>query len=196
MPFAGSGLEADPFFSADGRTLYFISSRQTGEIKSSALDIWQVRRGVDGRWGNPERLPAPVNSDEAEWFPRPAADGWLYFGSRREGGLGKDDIWRARRNVAGRWHAEHVDGDINSAGAEYELLPSPDGSWGILAEHDVTDRTRPAVTLAPFRQHATYGQVFWSMREWLVVTDTARWELLAAEAYAFVAGAGGGADKA
>jgi Tol biopolymer transport system component len=37
MPFAGSGLEADPFFSADGRTLYFISSRQTGEIKSSAL---------------------------------------------------------------------------------------------------------------------------------------------------------------
>ena len=44
------------------------------------------------------------------------------------------------------------------------------GSWGILAEHDVTDRTRPALTLAPFRQQATYGQVFWAMREWLVAS--------------------------
>lgn len=44
------------------------------------------------------------------------------------------------------------------------------GSWGILAEHDVTDRTRPALMLAPFRQQATYGQVFWAMREWLVAS--------------------------
>jgi hypothetical protein len=44
------------------------------------------------------------------------------------------------------------------------------GAWGILAEHDVTDRTRPALTPAPFRQQATYGQVFWAMREWLVAS--------------------------
>lgn len=44
------------------------------------------------------------------------------------------------------------------------------GPWGILAEHDVTDRTRPAVTRAPFRQQASYGQVFWAMREWLVAS--------------------------
>ena len=42
------------------------------------------------------------------------------------------------------------------------------GKWGILAEHDVTNRTRNVPTLASFRQDATYGQVFWAAREWLV----------------------------
>jgi len=42
------------------------------------------------------------------------------------------------------------------------------GAWGIFAEHDVTERTRPAQAETPFRQQATYGQVFWAIREWLV----------------------------
>jgi hypothetical protein len=44
------------------------------------------------------------------------------------------------------------------------------GSWGVLAEHDVTDRTRPALTSSSFRQQATYAQLFWAMREWLVAS--------------------------
>ena len=44
------------------------------------------------------------------------------------------------------------------------------GQWGILAEHDITDRTRTGPTLAAFRQTASYGQVFWAMREWLVAS--------------------------
>jgi len=51
------------------------------------------------------------------------------------------------------------------------------GKWGILAEHDVTQRTRdalddttPPTTDARFRQQATYGQLFWAMREWLVLS--------------------------
>jgi hypothetical protein len=42
------------------------------------------------------------------------------------------------------------------------------GSWGILAQHDVTDRTRQGLQDLSFRQHASYGQVFWAAREWLV----------------------------
>ena len=131
-PIAAPGLEADPWFSLDGRTLWFISSRVTGGMNSDALDIWLARRDRAGRWLTPERLPAPVNSDRAEWFPRPAADGWLYFGSRRAGGLGQDDIWRARR-IRGRWQVENAGPEVNSTGAEYELQPSSDGSWALLA---------------------------------------------------------------
>lgn len=131
-PLAAPGLEADPWFSPDGRTLWYISSRATGSMDSDALDIWRARRGRDGRWGAPERLPEPVNSERAEWFPRPAADGWLYFGSRREGGLGQDDIWRARL-VRGRWQVENAGREVNTSGAEYELQPSPDGRWALLA---------------------------------------------------------------
>jgi Tol biopolymer transport system component len=131
-PFAGDGVEADPYFTADGQTLYFISTRSDDGIKRKDLDIWRVDRGDDGKWGKPARLPEPLNSTGQEWFPRPAADGWLYFGSSRPGGLGKTDIWRARADAAGRWTVENLGPAINTAGDEYEPLPSPDGKRMII----------------------------------------------------------------
>jgi len=134
-PFAGPGLEADPFFSADGATLYFISTRATGATTSAALDIWRVDRDAAGTWAAPQRLPEPVNSAAAEWFPRPSRDGWLYFGSGRAGGLGRTDIWRARER-SGRWQVENLGPSINTAADEYEAMPSPDGTRLIVAAAD------------------------------------------------------------
>lgn len=126
-PFAAAGAEADPWFTPDGKIVYFISTRATGSLKSKDLDIWRADRADDGSWKAPVRLPAPVNSDEAEWFPRLAPDGWLYFGSNRPGGFGKNDIWRARETSPGHWTVENAGPAINTAGDEYEPLPSPDG---------------------------------------------------------------------
>ena len=133
---ANEGIEADPWFSVDGKALYFISSRASGSRESAGLDIWFASRDAQGDWGTPTRLPEPVNSPHAEWFPRPDADGWLYFGSRRPGGFGKDDIWRARRNATGRWQVENAGSAINSAGAEYEFQPAASGRWALLATDD------------------------------------------------------------
>jgi hypothetical protein len=132
-PIAGDGVEADPWFTPDGRTLWFISTRSIDGVKGKSLDIWRVSRGKDGRWGTPERLPEPVNSAGQEWFPRVAADGWLYFGSDRPGGFGKTDIWRARQDGAGKWIVENAGPNLNSTGDEYEPLPSPDGKWMLLS---------------------------------------------------------------
>jgi hypothetical protein len=44
------------------------------------------------------------------------------------------------------------------------------GQWGILAEHDVTDRTRNDLGGVAFRQTASYAHVFWAVREWLVAS--------------------------
>ena len=41
------------------------------------------------------------------------------------------------------------------------------GAWGILAQHDITDRDRDTAA-GTFRQQATYGHIFWAAREWLV----------------------------
>jgi hypothetical protein len=76
-----------------------------------------------------------VNSDAAEWFPRPAVDGWLYFGSRRTGGHGKDDIWRARERD-GHWVIENLGPTINTSANESEFQPAPDGRWGIISTDD------------------------------------------------------------
>lgn len=86
-----------------------------------------MKRNSAGKWGAPERLPEPVNSPGAEWFPRPALDGWIYFGSDRPGGQGKTDIWRARMDTKGQWQVENPGPTINGPGNEYEALPSPDG---------------------------------------------------------------------
>jgi WD40-like Beta Propeller Repeat len=130
--FAGPGLEADPYFTRDGNSLYFISTRATGSTLSRDLDIWRVERKPDGTWGKPLMLPAPVSSPEAEWFPRPGPDGWLYFGSNRPGGLGRNDIWRAKQTRDGTWSVENLGPSINTPGNEYEALPSPDGRVLIL----------------------------------------------------------------
>jgi hypothetical protein len=134
--FAAPGLEADPFFTAEGRWLYFISTRATGSARSEDLDIWRMKRDRAGKWGAAERLPEPVSSPGAEWFPRPAPDGWLYFGSDRPGGRGKTDIWRARTDAKGQWQVENLGPSINGPGNEYEPLPSPDGKHLVVESDD------------------------------------------------------------
>jgi len=136
QPFAAPGLEADPFFTPDGRWLYFISTRATGSSSAHDLDIWRIQRNNAHQWGKPERLPEPVNSPGAEWFPRPAADGWLYFGSDRPGGQGKTDIWRARMDSQSHWQVENLGPSINGPGSEYEALPSPDGKRLLIEADD------------------------------------------------------------
>jgi hypothetical protein len=85
------------------------------------------------------------------------------------GALAELDLLGKGRTVVGFSAARGVadNGDRRMMGA-YARLGF--GSWGLLAEHDVTDRTRPALAPSPFRQQATYGQVFWAMREWLVAS--------------------------
>ena len=131
-PFAGDGVDADPYFTPDGRSLYFISTRSVDVVKRKDLDIWRVDRNEAGSWGAPTRLPDPVNSAGPEWFPRPGVDGWLYFGSNRPGGFGGNDIWRARLDAAGRWTVENLGAAVNTPTDEYEPLPTADGLRMIL----------------------------------------------------------------
>ncbi len=154
--FAGDGVEADPVFTADGRSLYFISTRSVDGVPRKDLDIWRVDRDDRNVWGAPVRLPDPINSSSAEWFPRVTPDGWLYFGSGRPGGLGATDIWRARQDAAGRWTLENLGASVNSAGHEYEALPSPDGTRLIVMAGDGLYESRaradgwsPRVKLGP-----------------------------------------------
>lgn len=121
-----SALEGDPFVTADGKTLYFVSSRQ--DPKHEDLDIWSVvRKDPDSAWSQPQRLPEPVNSPHAELLPRLAADGRLYFGSSRPGGHGQGDIYVATPTAGGGWRVENVGPPVSTAANEYEAEISRDG---------------------------------------------------------------------
>ncbi|MEQ1772096.1 MAG: hypothetical protein ABL879_19965, partial [Devosia sp.] len=135
-PISGDGVDADPWFSPDGATLWFISNRSAAGISRTDTDIWRATRIRGGRWSAPERLPAPINSEAYEWYPRIGPDGWLYFGSGRSGGLGNVDIWRARQSSDGAWRVENAGSAINTSGGEYEAQPSADGRFMIVEADD------------------------------------------------------------
>jgi Tol biopolymer transport system component len=126
-PFAATAgvIEADPGFTPDGRGLYFVSARH--DRSNADFDIYHVTRRADGAWGEPERLPKPVNSAEAELLPRADAEGRLYFGSARPGGLGKSDIYVATRDAANGWSVDNLGPPVNSSANEYEAEVSRDG---------------------------------------------------------------------
>jgi len=139
--------EADPAYSADGRRLYFVSTRDDPRPRGEAdLDIWQVGKLEDGRWGEPVKLPGPVNSPGSELLPRPQPDGSLVFGSDRQGGLGGSDIYRAWLE-GGIWRVENLGEPVNSVHDEYEAEVSRDGRHLIVVA-DRGDRSH----LYPYRR--------------------------------------------
>jgi Tol biopolymer transport system component len=132
-PFAAKppALDADPFVSGDGRRIYFVSSRQNKD-GGDQLDIWMVRRGADGVFGDPERLPEPINSPASELLPRYTAQGRLYFGSDRPGGHGQGDIYVATEREGGGWDLENMGPPLSTPANEYEADVSRDGQTMIV----------------------------------------------------------------
>jgi Tol biopolymer transport system component len=127
-PWAGRWRDADPFITADGRRLWFISDRPVNDKPKEDLDIWYVDRRGDS-WTEPVHLEGPVNTDADEWFPTLASDGTMYFGSSREGGAGKTDLYRSRL-VDGKYTApENLRDAINSKSDEFEPMIAPDQSF-------------------------------------------------------------------
>lgn len=141
-PFSGQYSDADPFITADGKKFFFISNRprvgETNGEKPRGLDIWIMDKTTNG-WGEPKNLGSPVNSDESEYFPVAAKSGTLYFGSKRAGGRGGCDLYRARF-ADGKYQVPENLGDaINTATDEFEALIAPDESFLIFMAGGRTD---------------------------------------------------------
>ena len=127
-PFSGMYSDADPFITPDGSRFYFISNRPvTGKSKPD-LDIWVMEKAGAG-WSEPKNLGAPFSSSGNEWYPTVAANGTIYFGSDREGGKGRTDLYRSRL-VNGKYsEAENLGDLINTQFNEFEPLIAFDESF-------------------------------------------------------------------
>jgi hypothetical protein len=89
---------------------------------------------------------------------------------RGAGSLAEFDVLGNHRTVLGATiqHSSAGNGDRRLTGG-YARVGF--GKWGILAEHDITNRFRGTTSQA-FRQDASYAQVFWAARDWLVTSAT------------------------
>lgn len=127
-PFSGQYSDADPFITPDGSRLYFISNRPVPGKAKPDLDIWVINR-IENGWSEPQNPGPPLNSSANEWYPTISANGTIYFGSDREGGRGRNDIYRSRL-VEGKYQpAENLGDIINTQFNEFEPLIAADESF-------------------------------------------------------------------
>ncbi len=96
LPLDTAAEEAEPFFSADGRWLYFASTRPGGR---GGRDLYRAAVLPDGGFGTPQSLGDAVNTRGDERSPTPSADGrWLLFASDGRKGAGGFDLYLAHWN--------------------------------------------------------------------------------------------------
>jgi len=156
VSFSGRWRDADPVFSLDGRRVYFVSDRPVGGVDRKNYDLWYAERRGD-EWGEPVHLEAPINSDANEFFASFAADGTIYFTSRRAGGLGDIDVYRSRW-VDGKYTApENLGPTINGKGwLNIEAFIAPDQSFLLVGAFGHTDDGDSDI-LVSYRDGASFG---------------------------------------
>lgn len=129
-PFSGKYNDADPFITSDGQKLFFISDRPVNKNDSDKTDtdIWMMQKTKNG-WNQPTHLDYPVSSNASEWYPTLTKNGLLYFGSGREGGKGKTDLYKCSFYDDKYSEALNLGDSINTKFEEFEPLIAPDESY-------------------------------------------------------------------
>ena len=120
---SNSTWEAQPSISADGKTLYFATSRPS----TKGIDIYYSERDENGEWGKAKTLGSVINSDGNDKAPFLHTDSkTLYFASQIAGdrrGAGDYDIFFSKQNKDGVWsEPKNLGYPINSNKAEDGLI--------------------------------------------------------------------------
>lgn len=116
--------EFDPFFSADGKWLYFFSNREGG---FGGDDLYRAAVLADGDFGTPENLGPGVNGKGDEWAPATTHDGErLLFASDSFGGAGGHDLLMAHWDGKAFTAPRPVPG-VNTPGDEFDAAWIEDG---------------------------------------------------------------------
>lgn len=126
--------ETQPSFSADGKTLYFVSNRPGG-LGSS--DIYYSVLKEDGSWGAPLNIGLKINTPGKEESVFIHPDGkTLYFSSNGHVGMGGLDIYVIRKNEKGEWEEPvNLGYPINTNGDENSLLVNGSGNLAYFASN-------------------------------------------------------------
>ena len=135
--FSGIYSDLEPAFSPDGNVLYFSSNRPlTGNGKRKDYDIWFVKK-EDGKWGEPQNMGSPVNSEKNEYYASVAKSGNIYF--TREVEKRDEDIMICRFLNSQYQQAESLPDEVNSVGDEFNAFIDPDEQFIIFSAYGRDD---------------------------------------------------------
>lgn len=141
-PFSGQFFDLEPCFSADGLTLYFVSTRPLDDSKDQPkdFDIWYVKRAsLKDLWSKPQNIGSPINTKHGEFYPSLADNGNLYFTRDDTSINNKDDIYMSPL-IDGNYQEPFALSDaINSDSYEYNAFIAPDESYLIFGGYNRVD---------------------------------------------------------
>jgi outer membrane protein OmpA-like peptidoglycan-associated protein/tetratricopeptide (TPR) repeat protein len=125
-PVNTSGWESQPSISADGKTLFFSSSRQGG---MGGKDIWYSRLNEKNLWSVPLNLGENINTPGDEMSPFIHFDGrTLYFASDGRPGMGGFDIYLTRMKDDSTWtEPQNLGYPLNTFNDEMGLVIESNG---------------------------------------------------------------------
>jgi len=130
-PVNSPSWESQPSISANGESLYFVSSRNGGK---GGMDIWKCNlKGFSAWgtpiWGNPVNLGDSINTPGNEMSPFIHSDGkTLYFASDYWPGMGGYDIFYSRQNNDQSWTTpQNIGYPINTFKDEQGLVVDASG---------------------------------------------------------------------
>ncbi len=134
------GRQSGATMAHDGQTLLLYMSTEQG---SPDNDIYVCFLTKDGTWTEPKSISKKINGPQSnEMTPYLASDGvTLYFSSNREGGLGDNDIWMAKRldNSWQKWSDPvNLGAPINTSGWDAFFTLDAGGEYAYLTTNEHT----------------------------------------------------------
>jgi outer membrane protein OmpA-like peptidoglycan-associated protein len=123
VPFIWNSPEysiGHPSLSEDGNTMYFASDMPGGY---GGVDIYRVRKYLNGEWGKPENLGKTINTEGNEMFPFfEEKSQTLFFASDGLCGLGGLDLFYSRKTDNGFMVSTNLGFPINSSYDDFSLI--------------------------------------------------------------------------
>ncbi len=128
--------ESQPALSADGKTLYFASSRPGG---LGARDIW-VTYLVGSEWTKPQNLGSNVNTSEDDITPFIHVNGQsLFFSSKGRQGMGGYDMYLCTKEEKGWSRPLNLGYPINTHDDEVGIFITADGQTAYFSK-EISER--------------------------------------------------------
>lgn len=125
-PVNSADWESQPSVSADGRWLFFVSTRPGGK---GGMDIWVCEQLAPGIWSEAVNLGDSINTSGHEKAPFIHPDNQtLYFTSDYWPGMGRDDVFMSRLKSNGQWTiAKNLGYPVNTKDNEMGLIVNAKG---------------------------------------------------------------------
>ncbi len=139
LPFCDVYMYLEPFLSASGNRLFFVSNRplNTTTKAEKDFDIWYVERSsVGSKWSKPKNIGKPINSDLDEFYPSVSENNNLYFTMDSPDGLGKDDIYFCQWDTDRYLPPVRLDENINSSGYEFNAFISKNEDFMLFTKYN------------------------------------------------------------